>query len=164
MSVIDETHDPRRTSWVVSAQGHAEFPIQNLPLGIFSPPGGAPRGGVAIGDMVFDLRAGVEAGLFTGEAARAAEAGAGATLNPLMALGNGPRLALRKRLSALLSADDPERAKVEPLAATAVAQGRRLHDASAGGDRQLHRFFRRHPPRAQRRDAARPEQPAQPEL
>ena len=73
MSVIDETHDPGRESWVVSARGHAEFPIQNLPLGIFSTPGGAPRGGVAIGDAIFDLPAGLEAGLFSGEAARGAE-------------------------------------------------------------------------------------------
>ena len=72
MSVIDETHDPRRESWVASARGHAEFPIQNLPFGVFSPSGGAPRSGVAIGDAIFDLKAGLEAGLFTGEAARAA--------------------------------------------------------------------------------------------
>src|SRR5882724_2795959 len=107
MSVIDETHDPRRESWVASAQGHAEFPIQNLPFGVFSPAGGGPRAGVAIGDAIFDLPAGLEAGLFSGDAARAAEAAGGATLNPLMALGTGPRAALRKRLSALLSADDP---------------------------------------------------------
>ena len=39
MMQLDETHDPRRTSWVTSANGHADFPIQNLPLGVFSPPG-----------------------------------------------------------------------------------------------------------------------------
>src|SRR5207248_685684 len=83
--------------WVVSARGHSEFPIQNLPFGVFSPAGGAPRGGVAIGDAIFDLAAGLEAGLFSGEAARGAEAAAGATLNPLMALGSGPRIAQRKR-------------------------------------------------------------------
>ena len=94
MSVIDETHDPRLESWVASARGHAEFPIQNLPLGIFTPSGEGPRGGVAIGDAIFDLRAGLEAGLFTGEPAHAAEAGAGTTLNPLMTLGTGPRLSL----------------------------------------------------------------------
>src|SRR6266481_269592 len=124
MSVIDETHDPGRESWVVSARGHAEFPIQNLPFGVFSPAGGAPRGGVAIGDAIFDLEAGLAAGLFTGEAASAAEAAAGSTLNPLMALGNAPRLALRKRLSALLSADNPERAKIEAPAS------RLLHNAA----------------------------------
>src|SRR5271156_2694573 len=117
MSVIDETHDPRRESWVTSARGHAEFPIQNLPFGIFSPSGGAPRRGAAVGDAIFDRKGGLEAGLFIGDAARAAEAAAGATLNPLMALGAAPRLALRKRLSALLSADNPERAKIESLSA-----------------------------------------------
>jgi fumarylacetoacetase len=117
MSSIDETHDPRRASWVTSAQGHAEFPIQNLPFGVFSPAGGSPHGGVAIGDQILDLRAGLEAGLFSGEAAVAAEAAAGATLNPLMASGKNARLALRRRLSARLSADGPDRAKIEPLAA-----------------------------------------------
>jgi fumarylacetoacetase len=124
MSVIDETHDPSRESWVASARGHTEFPIQNLPFGVFSPRGGLPRGGVAIGDAIFDLKAGLEAGLFSGDAARASEAAAGATLNPLMALGPAPRVALRKRLSALLSTDNPERAKIESPAA------RLLHDAA----------------------------------
>ena len=40
---IDETHDPARTSWVESAHGHRDFPIQNLPLGIFSRRRRAPR-------------------------------------------------------------------------------------------------------------------------
>ncbi len=127
--MIDETHDPRRESWVDSARGHAEFPIQNLPLGVFSPAGGAPRGGVAIGDKIFDLKAGIEAGLFSGDAAKAAEAAAGPSLNPLMAFGKGPRLALRKHLSVLLSADGPDRARVEPLSA------RLLHNAA---DCRLH--------------------------
>src|ERR1700730_15350285 len=124
MSSMDETHDPRRASWVASAQGHAEFPIQNLPVGVFSPADGSPRGGVVIGDQIFDLRAGLEAGLFVGEAARAAEAAAGASLNPLMASGKNSRLALRRRLSALLSADGSDRAKMEPLAVQL------LHDAA----------------------------------
>ncbi|MBV9815792.1 MAG: fumarylacetoacetase [Alphaproteobacteria bacterium] len=124
MSSIDETHDPRRTSWVASAQGHPEFPIQNLPLGVFSPPNGSPRGGVAIGDQIFDLQAGLEAGVFSGAAAAAAEAAAGAALNPLMALGGNPRIALRRRLSELLSADGAERGKVEPRA------GQLLHNAA----------------------------------
>ena len=37
--MIDETHDGARQSWVASANGHAEFPLQNLPFGVFSPPG-----------------------------------------------------------------------------------------------------------------------------
>src|SRR5262252_2613824 len=129
MSTIDETHDPRRESWVASARGHAEFPIQNLPLGVFSPAGGSARGGVAIGNQIFDLRAGLEAGLFAGEAATAAEAAAGPILNPLMALDKGRRRGLRRSLSALLSAGNPERAKIEPLAS------RLLHNAA---DCKLH--------------------------
>src|SRR5262245_21720071 len=101
---LDETHDPRRRSWVASAQGHTGFPIQNLPLGVFSPNGAAPRGGIAIGDEILDLKAALEAGLFSGEAEKAAIAGAGATLNPLMALGRALRTALRKRVSVLLAA------------------------------------------------------------
>ncbi len=50
----DESTDPARTSWVESAQG-GDFPIQNLPLGIFSEAKGRRRPGVAIGDYVLDL-------------------------------------------------------------------------------------------------------------
>ena len=75
--MIDETHDAGRTSWVASANGHAMFPIQNLPFGVFSPEGGRRRGGVAIGDSIFDIGAALEAGLFAGAARDAAEAASG---------------------------------------------------------------------------------------
>jgi fumarylacetoacetase len=132
--MIDETHDRARQSWVASANGHPEFPLQNLPFGVFSPPGSTapnaqPRGGMAIGDMIFDLRAAHEAGLFSGPAATAAEAAAGASLNPLMALGAAPRRMLRQQVFALLAADGAGRAKAEPLA------GRLIHRA---GDCWLH--------------------------
>ena len=110
----DATHDPARRSWVPGADGHADFPIQNLPLGIFSPPGGAPRGGVAIGDQVLDLPAALAAGLFAGEAARAAGAASAKTLNSFFALGAGPRRALRVRLSEILSLGSDDRARAEP--------------------------------------------------
>src|SRR5215207_1304409 len=114
MAQIDETHDPTLGSWVASAEGHPDFPVQNLPLGVFSPPGGGtPRAGVAVGDMVLDLAAAHAAGLFSGEAARAAEAASGGALNALFALGAGPRRALRVRLSELLAEGSPERAKAE---------------------------------------------------
>jgi fumarylacetoacetase len=112
---LNETHDPARRSWVSTAnQPGNDFPIQNLPFGIFRQDVRAPRGGVAIGDRIFDLAAGLEAGLFSGEAAEAARAASGPTLNPLMALGLGAASALRARLSDLLRADGPERARVEP--------------------------------------------------
>jgi fumarylacetoacetase len=83
--VTDATHDPSRRCWVASAQGHPDFPIQNLPLGVFSPPGGTPQGGVAIGEMILDLRALLATGLLEGKARKAVEAAAGPTLNPLLA-------------------------------------------------------------------------------
>ena len=61
--MIDATHDTKLESWVASAGGHSDFPIQNLPFGLFSPAGEAPRPGVAIGDHIIELQALVAAGL-----------------------------------------------------------------------------------------------------
>ena len=44
-------------SWVESANGHPEFPLENLPYGVFRCEGEAPRIGVAIGDSILDLDA-----------------------------------------------------------------------------------------------------------
>ena len=58
MMPIDKTHDAARRSWVESANtADTDFPIQNLPLGIFSLDGKDKRPGVAIGTSVLDLRA-----------------------------------------------------------------------------------------------------------
>ncbi|WP_053213322.1 fumarylacetoacetase [Pseudomonas sp. Q12-87] len=100
-------------SWVASANGHADFPLQNLPLGIFNIEGGALRSGVAIGDQIFDLQAGLHAGLFDGLAQDAVEAMAGGQLNAFFELGRGARAALRERLLELLREDSPWRGKVE---------------------------------------------------
>jgi len=102
VSALDLTHDPARRSWVESANGHPEFPIQNLPLGVFSPLAGAPRGGIAIGDMILDLRAAAAEGLVD-------ETAAGPALNTFLALGGGPRTALRQAVSALLDGNAPPR-------------------------------------------------------
>ena len=109
MSLIDETHDPARTSWVESANAHPDFPIQNLPLGIFAPGHHAARPGVAIGDYILDL--GGVAELLPDAVAHTL---AGNSLNGLMGLPQGDRVALRRRLSQLLS-DEAHRAIVEPL-------------------------------------------------
>ena len=115
MPLLDATHDPARTSWVASANGHPDFPVQNLPLGVFSPRDSAPRGGVAIGEEILDLPAALAADLFQGEARRAVEAASGAVLNTFLALGPGARRALRARLAELLDANSAERAAVGPL-------------------------------------------------
>lgn len=127
---IDETHDPARRTWVDGAARHADFPIQNLPLGIFST-GDTPRGGMAIGDHILDLAALADGGLLQGEALRAADAARGTTLNPLLAIGPGPRRALRRRVSELLS-DEANRADIEPL--LHAAADCTLHLPAAIGD------------------------------
>src|SRR5262249_7333204 len=105
MARLDETHDPKRQSWVTSANGHTDFPIQNLPFGIFSAPGSAEkRGGIAIGEMILDLAAAAEAGLLAGAAREAAEATLSGSLNDLFALDAAPRQALRMRVSEILDA------------------------------------------------------------
>ncbi|MGE7417602.1 fumarylacetoacetase [Methylobacterium tarhaniae] len=112
---LDHTHDPSARSCVPGADGHPDFPIQNLPLGLFSPEGGTTRAGVAIGDQILDLAAAQAAGLVTGDAARAVTAAESGDLNGMLALGTGPRLALREQLFALLRADGPDRDRVPPL-------------------------------------------------
>ena len=128
----DATHDPALRSWVETANGHPDFPIQNLPFGVFSTTGGERRAGVAVGDTVLDLAGALAAGLFESEARWAAEAAAGETLNAFLALGSAPRKALRARLSAILSEDSPDRATTEPFlhAATACT----LHMPARVGD------------------------------
>jgi len=53
--LIDHTHAVDAESWVPGADAHPDFPVQNLPLGVFSTPGFSPRIGTAIGDHVLDV-------------------------------------------------------------------------------------------------------------
>ncbi|MBV9747763.1 MAG: fumarylacetoacetase [Acetobacteraceae bacterium] len=106
---VDHTHDPLLRSWVEGSDGHAEFPIQNLPFGVFSPLAGAPRGGIAIGDYILDLRTLHDAGLLDDEAQAACHLCTGPTLNAVLALGPGPRATLRDAASALLAEGADER-------------------------------------------------------
>lgn len=100
---LAETLDPARRSWVASANTPGtDFPIQNLPFCVFRSGADAPRIGVAIGDELLDVRAGLSLGLFSGEALSAAEACAAPSMNALMALGRLPARALRVQLSELL--------------------------------------------------------------
>jgi fumarylacetoacetase len=101
MTQTNETHDPAALSWVQGANAHPEFPPQNLPLGIFSPPGGGKRGGVAVGDFVLDLAA--VADRLESEATEAARLASGETLNALFADGNAAADALRLGVFRLLT-------------------------------------------------------------
>jgi fumarylacetoacetase len=101
--MMDTTHDLRLQCWVTSANGHDQFPIQNLPFGIFAPDGGRPRGGIAIGDSILDIGGLLTGDLLDGDAKAAAAAASGETLNPFLALGGRYRRALRLAVSELLS-------------------------------------------------------------
>ena len=125
---IDETHDPALTSWVETAQGHPDFPIQNLPYAIFATGDLAPRPGVAIGDRILDLRGVAELGLVDAPLVTALQS---ETLNALLALPAELRRGLRGRLSALLIDRDHEGA-LRPLLHPAATCS--LHLPAAIGD------------------------------
>ena len=89
---MDSTHDPNLKSWVESAnEPGCDFPIQNLPFGIFKRKGAkeSPRGGVAIGDQILDLAA--------------LDIKTGPTLNGLAGMGRPAWRRLRSQLSKGLS-------------------------------------------------------------
>ena len=109
--MIDATHDPDLSSWVEGAGEHPDFPIQNLPLGVFSFSGEKPRIGCAIGDFIFNLAAAGETGLLPATLAELCRAPA---LGALLEAGPLPRRKLRARLSELLS-DPAHRDAAAPL-------------------------------------------------
>jgi fumarylacetoacetase len=107
---LNETHDPQLKSWLASANDPAgDFPIQNLPFGVFRRKGSgeAFRGGVAIGDQVLDLAAAHNAGAFDGSAAKAAMTCSEPALNEFMAMGPPAWSALRLSLLRALRAGSP---------------------------------------------------------
>lgn len=128
MTSLNETHDGTRGSWVAAANlPESDFPVQNLPFGIFSRPGEARRGGVAIGNQILDIAAALRTGLIPANVRVAAEAAAGTSLNPLLALPVAQTSMLRAALFALLRADGPharpaQRAATELLVPMSEAQ------------------------------------------
>jgi fumarylacetoacetase len=108
---LNATHDPNLKSWVESAnRPGADFPIQNLPFGVFRRAGRREsfRGAVAIGDQILDLGALHELRHVSGSAADALTACTGPTLNAFMALGTDAWSMLRSTLSRLLREDAQE--------------------------------------------------------
>ena len=86
---MTETHDPRLTSWVESANSpQADFPIQNLPFCVFRHAHSAPRIGVGIGDSILEIPD-------------------VASLNDLASEGRAACSELRLKLSRTLRADNP---------------------------------------------------------
>lgn len=99
-------------SWVESANdGVTDFPLENLPYGVFACDGASPRCGVAIGDFVVDVAALERKGVIALEGGPLLQ---GSGWNSLMAAGPDVWAALRARLVSLLAHGAGERAMVEP--------------------------------------------------
>ncbi|MEQ8653554.1 MAG: fumarylacetoacetase [Kiloniellales bacterium] len=100
-----------KRSWVESARdADCPFPLQNLPYGIFSRAGEAPRCGVAIGTQVLDLVQLARAGLLPMDVA-VFEA---PKLNPFMASGPAAWTAVREQLTQLLAEGGAPRLREDP--------------------------------------------------
>jgi fumarylacetoacetase len=120
---LNRTHDPERKSWIESANApDAQFPIQNLPYGVFRRPGSAPRVGVAIGDQILDLAVVEASGLIRPNAA--ATVFDRPDVNAFMALGPDVWTETRAVISDLLDDADSRLSENGPLRSTAlVAMG-----------------------------------------
>ena len=99
--LLDETHDPGVTSWLVSAKGHADFPMQNLPLARIAR-GESESVVTAIGDHALDLTALARASGLPADLSLALQPVAGGSLQVLMAAGPQASRALRHTVFALL--------------------------------------------------------------
>jgi fumarylacetoacetase len=114
---VNKTHDPALTSWIESANSpETDFPIQNLPFGVFSRKGDSERRvGVAIGDQIVDIGESLSANLWSGKARDVARSCDRPTLNELM---QAPRESLsqfRARLSELLTGTPGDDSVINPL-------------------------------------------------
>jgi fumarylacetoacetase len=99
-------NNPSLTSWIDVAS-QSDFPIQNLPFGIFKTQSSSPRIGIAIGDQVLDLailnklgfleNLKIDNSVFTNQ-----------YLNDFIALGKQTTRAVRERVSNLLNKDTAE--------------------------------------------------------
>ena len=128
---LDESHDPALRSWVESANlPDTDFPIQNLPFGVFTRRGvnQPPRIGVAIGDQILDVP--LAAKTLGDLSAETREALLLPALNALMALGHDVMRALRGALVVLLL-DGSTHADPDCLVPMAAAD---MHLPAAIGD------------------------------
>jgi len=105
MSVI-KANDPKLRSWVDVPAG-SDFPIQNLPFGVFRTEAQLPRVGVAIGDKVLDLKALHILG-YLENLPFTLDDFLCDNLNRMMRHGKQATRDLRNRVSKLLSSDMPD--------------------------------------------------------
>ncbi len=97
----------------------SDFPIQNLPFGIFKSNSGNPRLGVAIGEYIVDLSALAKEGLFD-QIPFDKNVFSESTLNSFIALGKHTTNAVRERVSELLNINNQEFQDNESLKSKAL--------------------------------------------
>ena len=121
-TMIDETLAPTLQSWVETANGHSDFPVQNLPYAIFRRTGSreAFTIGVAIGERIVDLSKAAATAALSELPPATLAACRQSKLNGLMALPRPARSALRRALSRALSR---ESTGLQPLQQCLVSQG-----------------------------------------
>ncbi len=114
---MNQTHDPALTSWIESANSpDTDFPIQNLPFGVFSRKGDMERRvGIAIGDQIVDVGESLSANLWTGKARDIARWCDRPNLNELMQAPKESLSQFRARLSELLAGTPGDDSVINPL-------------------------------------------------
>lgn len=103
---MSRANNPQLKSWVEVNHG-SDFPIQNLPFGIFKTNDRTARAGVAIGEYILDLAAIAESELFN-SLSFDKTVFSKCTLNDFIALGKFVTNAVRERVSDLLNAENRE--------------------------------------------------------
>lgn len=103
---MSNANNPNLKSWVEVKPG-SDFPIQNLPFGIFKTAGTHARAGVAIGDYILDLSVIANAGLLD-SITFDKEVLLHPVLNDFIAQGKAVTNAVRERVSHLLNAENPQ--------------------------------------------------------
>ena len=141
--------DANLTSWIDVPAGH-DFPLANLPFGMFSTADRDARPGMRLGDHVIDLSALFHAAGLLGRPRPSADVLSAPVLNPLMKLGKPTTVALRERVQALFALR-LGRAPGPPRPSRVVPCSRLVcHHAHAGGSGRLHGLLFQRGPRPKR--------------
>lgn len=98
-------NNPELKSWIPVPE-NSDFPIQNIPFGIFSTSSKSKRAGIAIGDQVLDLFELASAGLLN-QVEKDASVFNNPYLNPIINKGKDYSRALRNLISEILENSNP---------------------------------------------------------
>lgn len=129
---MNNANNPELTSWV-NVPDHSDFPIQNLPFGIFSTAGTSPRAGVAIGEHILDIHFLSEKG-YLDQLNLPGHLFDQPTLNAFIGLGRKRAGAVRERLSELLRSDHAALRDAEGRQALVKQSEATMHMPVAVGD------------------------------